>query len=89
MILVIHVQQLHNKAYEKKSTKEINIIHRVDIIHILNKWFKLGIWPGGVFFENTVKPHNNTLYTVDATKYVTVQIDATFHKGRGKWRTVS
>ena len=25
-----------------------------------------------------------TLYTVDATKFVTVQIDATFHEGRGK-----
>ena len=24
------------------------------------------------------------LYTVDATKYVTVQTDATFHEGRGK-----
>ena len=30
-----------------------------------------------------------TLYTVDATEYVTAQIDATFHKGRGKWRVVS
>ena len=30
-----------------------------------------------------------TLYTVDATKFVTVQIDATFHEGRGKLRTVS
>ena len=29
-----------------------------------------------------------TLYTVDATKFVTVQIDATFHEGRGKLRTV-
>ena len=31
----------------------------------------------------------NTLYTVDATKFVTAQIDATFHEGRGKLRTVS
>ena len=30
-----------------------------------------------------------TLYTVDATEYVTAQIDATFHEGRGKWRAVS
>ena len=30
-----------------------------------------------------------TLYTVDATKFVAAQIDATFHEGRGKWRTVS
>ena len=30
-----------------------------------------------------------TLYTVDATKFVTAQIDATFHEGRGKLRTVS
>ena len=30
-----------------------------------------------------------TLYTVDATTFVTAQIDATFHEGRGKWRTVS
>ena len=28
-------------------------------------------------------PIKITLYTVDATKYVTVQIDATFHEGRG------
>ena len=33
--------------------------------------------------------YNLTLYTVDATKFVTVQIDATFHEGRGKLRTVS
>ena len=25
-----------------------------------------------------------TLYTVDATKFITAQIDATFHEGRGK-----
>ena len=31
----------------------------------------------------------HTLYTVDATKFVTAQIDATFHEGRGKWRTVN
>ena len=31
----------------------------------------------------------NTLYTADATEYVTVQIDATFHEGRVKWRAVS
>ena len=31
----------------------------------------------------------NTLYTVDATEYVTAQIDATFHKGRRKWRAIS
>ena len=30
-----------------------------------------------------------TLYTVDATEFVTAQIDATFHEGRGKWRAVS
>ena len=30
-----------------------------------------------------------TLYTVDATEYVTAQIDATFHEGREKRRTVS
>ena len=30
-----------------------------------------------------------TLYTVDATEYVTAQIDATFHEGRGKWRAIS
>ena len=30
-----------------------------------------------------------TLYTVDANEYVTAQIDATFHEGRGKWRAVS
>ena len=30
-----------------------------------------------------------TLYTVDATEYVTAQIHATFHEGRGKWRAVS
>ena len=29
-----------------------------------------------------------TLYTVDATKFVTAQIDATFHEGRGEWGTV-
>ena len=29
-----------------------------------------------------------TLYTVDATEYVTAQIDATFHEGRGKWRAI-
>ena len=33
--------------------------------------------------------HIITLYTVDATEYVTAQIDATFHEGREKWRTVS
>ena len=26
----------------------------------------------------------STLYTVDATKFVTAQIDATFHEGRGE-----
>ena len=31
----------------------------------------------------------HTLYTVDATEYVTAQTDATFHEGREKWRTVS
>ena len=31
----------------------------------------------------------STLYTVDATEYVTAQIDATFHEGRGKWRAIS
>ena len=31
---------------------------------------------------------SNTLYTVDATEYVTAQIDATFHEGREKWRTI-
>ena len=30
-----------------------------------------------------------TLYTVDATEYVTAQTDATFHEGREKWKTVS
>ena len=30
-----------------------------------------------------------TLYTVDATEYATAQIDATFHEGREKRRTVS
>ena len=32
-----------------------------------------------------------TLYTVDATEYVTctAQIDAKFHEGSGKWRAVS
>ena len=29
------------------------------------------------------RTNKTTLYTVDATKYVTVQIDATFHEGRG------
>ena len=29
-----------------------------------------------------------TLYTVDATKFVTAQIDATFHEGREEWGTV-
>ena len=29
-----------------------------------------------------------TLYTVDPTEYVTAQIDATFHEGRGKWRAI-
>ena len=38
---------------------------------------------------NEIRIFNNTLYTVDATKYVTAQIDATFHEGRGKLRTVS
>ena len=33
--------------------------------------------------------HICTLYTVDATEYVTAQIDATFHEGRGKRRAVS
>ena len=31
----------------------------------------------------------DTLYTVDATEYVTAQIDATFLEGSEKWRTVS
>ena len=30
-----------------------------------------------------------TLYTVDATKFVTAQFDATFHEGRGELLTVS
>ena len=30
---------------------------------------------------------HSTLYTVDATKFVTAQIDATFREVRGKWRT--
>ena len=30
-----------------------------------------------------------TLYTVDATEFVTAQTDATFHEGRGKWKAVS
>ena len=31
---------------------------------------------------------NFTVYTVDATEYVTAKIDATFHEGRVKWRAV-
>ena len=57
-----NIYTTNHMSKNKQSTKEINIIHRVDIIHILNKWFKLGIWPGGVFFENTVKPHYNTVF---------------------------
>ena len=30
-----------------------------------------------------------TLYTVDATEFVTAQIDATFHEGRVKWNTIN
>ena len=30
-----------------------------------------------------------TMNTVDAAEYVTAEIDATFHEGRGKWRTIS
>ena len=34
-------------------------------------------------FETLLLTDLNTLYTVDATEFVTAQIDATFHEGRG------
>ena len=36
-------------------------------------------------FSNTIY----TLYTVDATEYITAQTDTTFHEGRWKWRALS
>ena len=39
--------------------------------------------PGGVFTDDI------TLYTVDATEYVTAQIDATFHEVSEECKTVS
>ena len=44
--------------------------------------------PGVIIFDFTTWGSVFTLYTVDATEYVTAQIDATFHEGREKWRTI-
>ena len=41
------------------------------------------------FAFNFLQTDVDTLYTVDATEYVTAQIDATFHEGREKRITVS
>ena len=38
---------------------------------------------------STFRPHITTLYTVDATEYVTAQIDATFHEVSEECKTVS
>ena len=54
----------------------------------MTKMAAMPIYGKTLQISSSLKPID-TLYTVDATKFVTAQIDATFHEGRGKWRTVS
>ena len=41
-----------------------------------------------VSFNKSSPGKKYTLYTVDATGFVTAQNDAAFHEGRGEWRVV-
>ena len=69
----------------------LNVCYKDHYDHTLafNRMFLNIFWKTKKISLFDVIASSITLYTVDATKFVTAQIDATFHEGRGKLRTVS
>ena len=55
------------------------------IMNLLTRAVKnfIGSFPPRSIIQSELTMMFNTLYTVDVTEFVTAQIDATFHEGRG------